>query len=376
MRVLGEDAGRALRGETIRRIVVIKPSALGDVVQSLPLARVLQTAWPGAEVHWVINREFESLLVGHPRLAGTIPFQRRGGIGSYLRLLSDLRARRFDLVLDLQGLLRTGVMTRATGAAVRLGLQTAREGSHLACTGLIPGTERAVPAHARYWHVAEWLGLGAEPRGLELAISAQEDDWARGLLRDLPRPVVAVHAGAAWVTKRWPPAQFAQALTGLAGTALLVGSGGELPLAQGVAAGLEGTGTRVLNLAGQTSLKQLAALLSRVDGVLSNDSGPMHLAAGLGTPVVGLFTCTSPVQSGPVPLGRVPGRSQPVGLDDLAGVGRQHALVATSVACAASYRKECPYAGERRHACFGALEVARVREALTRVLAGGVPGER
>ena len=133
---------------------------------------------------------------------------------------------------------------------------------------------------------------------------------------------------------------------------------------------------RVINLAGQTSLKQLAALLSRVDGVLSNDSGPMHLAAGLGTPVVGLFTCTSPVQSGPVPLGGVPLRSPTSGVGHpVAGI-QEHALVATSVACAASYRKECPYVGERRHACFAALEVARVREALTRVLAGGVPGER
>ena len=376
MRVLSDEAGRALRGKAIGRIVVIKPSALGDVVQSLPLARVLQTAWPGAEVHWVINREFESLLAGHPRLAGTIPFQRRGGFTLYLRLLADLRARRFDLVLDLQGLLRTGVMTRATGAPLRLGLQTAREGSHLACTGLIPGTARTVPAHARYWQVAAWLGLGEVPRALELELSPQDQDWARDLLRDLPRPVVAVHAGAAWVTKRWPPAQFAQALSGIAGTAILVGAGGELPLAQGVAGGLAGTGTRVLNLAGQTSLKQLAALLGGVDAVLSNDSGPMHLAAGLGTPVVGLFTCTSPVQSGPVPLGEVPfgqvplgqapARSSSTGTEDLA-----HALVATTVECAASYRKECPFTGERRHACFGALEVARVREALQRVVSRG-----
>ena len=139
-----------------------------------------------------------------------------------------------------------------------------------------------------------------------------------------------------------------------------------MPLAQGVAAGLEGTGTRVLNLAGQTSLKQLAALLGGVDAVLSNDSGPMHLAAGLGTPVVGLFTCTSPVQSGPVPLGLVPARSSRVRPGDLA-----HGLVATTVECAASYRKECPFTGERRHACFAALEVARVREALGRVVSRG-----
>ncbi|MFN9201280.1 MAG: glycosyltransferase family 9 protein [Planctomycetaceae bacterium] len=371
MPVLSEAAGLALRQQAIRRIVVIKPSALGDVVQSLPLARVLQTAWPGATVHWVINREFESLLSAQPRLAGTIPFQRRGGFTRYLRLLSDLRSHRFDLVLDLQGLLRTGVMTRVTGARLRLGLQTAREGSHLACTGLVPGTERAVPAHARYWRVAEWLGLGDVPRDLELALSSQEHDWAQQQLQGLPRPVVAVHAGAAWVTKRWPPAQFAQALRGIAGTAILVGSGGELPLAQGVADGLAGTGTRVLNLAGQTSLKQLAALLGGVDAVLSNDSGPMHLAAGLGTPVVGLFTCTSPVQSGPVPLGPVPLGPVPAQTPSATGGDLAHALVATTVECAASYRKECPFTGERRHACFAALEVARVREALGRVVSRG-----
>ena len=99
---------------------------------------------------------------------------------------------------------------------------------------------------------------------------------------------------------------------------------------------------------------------------MSNDSGPMHLAAGLGTPVVGLFTCTSPVQSGPVPLGLVPARSSRVRPGDLA-----HGLVATTVECAASYRKECPFSGEGRHACFAALEVARVREALGRVVSGG-----
>ena len=355
MPVLNAAMAERLRGESIGRIAVIKPSALGDVVQSLPLARVFQTAWPGSEIHWVINREFESLLSGHPCLAGTIPFQRRGGFTRYLRLLSDLRSRKFDLVFDLQGLLRTGVMTRATGARYRLGLQTAREGSHLACTGLIPATERSVPAHARYWRVAEWLGLGHVSRDLELALSDQDRDWAEDVLHGLPQPVVAVHAGAAWVTKRWPPAQFAQALEGLAGTAILVGSGGERPLAEEVAAGLQNSRTRVVNLAGQTSLKQLAALLGRVRAVLSNDSGPMHLAAGLGTPVVGLFTCTSPVQSGPV--------------------GTGHELVATTVDCAASYRKVCPHPGERQQACFPALEAVRVRRALGEVLSRGDRGQ-
>ena len=166
--------------------------------------------------------------------------------------------------------------------------------------------------------------------------------------------MLAIHAGARWPTKRWPAERFAavaaKAARRFGTTTVLVGSPDEQPLCEQLRQVIQGLApaAAVLNLAGRSTLKQLAALLRSADVVLSNDSGPMHLAAGLGTPVVGLFTCTSPVRSGPP--------------------GDQHALVATSLSCAASYRKRCPYRGRKHLACLEELTTERVWQALAGVL--------
>lgn len=331
-----------------RRIAVIKPSALGDVVQALPLARVLRQAYPKALISWVVNREFADLLSDHPCLAETIPFDRRGGFRKFLTLLTTLRQRQFDLVFDLQGLLRTGLMALATRAPMRIGLETAREGAHLFCTGVIPHTGRDVPAYRRYGRIAELLGISSPSTATEIAITATERGWVYEHLRGLPRPIVAVHAGAGWVTKRWPAPNFAAAVRDLARSVVVVGTRAEQPLAETVLTELRRSSLPTLSLAGRTSLRQLAALLETVDVVVSNDSGPMHLAAAMGTPVVGIFTCTSPRISGPG--------------------GPQHELVATSASCAASYCKRCPNRGVAHLSCFEALPVERVRTALARIL--------
>src|SRR5262249_1835297 len=143
-----------------QRICLIKPSALGDVVQTLPLLPVLRARFPDAQISWVINRELRDLVDGHSAVAETIPFDRRGGWRAWMELLGTLRGRKFDMTIDLQGLLRTALMTAATRAPVRVGLQTARELSGLTINCLIPATTKDVPAHARYWRLAEALNLG------------------------------------------------------------------------------------------------------------------------------------------------------------------------------------------------------------------------
>src|SRR5262249_43008864 len=127
-----------------RRIALIKPSALGDVVHALPALTALRRRFPHAHITWVVNRSFEPLLRGHPDLDATLAFDRgagRGGFwaafGSWGRFLSRLRRGRFDLALDLQGLLRSGVMTRATGAPRRVGLSGAREGAAWLYTDIV-----------------------------------------------------------------------------------------------------------------------------------------------------------------------------------------------------------------------------------------------
>ncbi len=339
---------------TVRRIAVIKPSALGDVVQSLPVLPALRARFPEALITWVINHELSQLVEGHPCVNDVLTFHRRGTAKQFLRLLRGLREREFDLVFDLQGLMRSGVMAAATRAPLRVGLETSREGSGWTCHLTLPGTDRTVPAFRRYWRIAEELGHGDSSPLTIVTTSDTDDRWATEQLATCPGPVIAIHPGARWITKRWPVEKFAvvtgKVLRQFGGSAIILGSSSEAPVARELEELLKAFAPRntIRNLTGQTSIKQLAALLSRVDTVLTNDSGPMHLAAGLGTPVVGLFTCTSPLISGPL--------------------GDQHELVATQVSCAASYKKICPHAGCGHLCCLDELGPDRVFQALARLL--------
>ena len=337
-----------------RRICVIKPSAFGDVVQALPLLPVLKERFRGAWVSWVINRELSDLVSGHPQLDEMIPFDRRGSLRSWRSLLRKLRRREFDLVFDLQGLLRTALMTTATRAALRIGLETAREGSQLACHLSLSDTGRLVPAHARYWRVAEAIGAGELKRRTLVQVASRDREWTDSQLAVLRTPLLAIHPGARWLTKRWPVEKFAvvacKAMRLFGFSAVIVGG----PAEESTGAELEDMLRRfipsrpVLNLTGQTSIKQLSCVLSAADVLLTSDSGPMHLASGVGTPVLGVFTCTSPERSGPP--------------------GDQHELISTELECAASYQKRCPHRGSQHMACMAELTTERACQAMARLV--------
>lgn len=339
-----------------KRICVIKPSALGDVVQTLPVLPVLHERFPEAQISWIIRDNFANLLEGHPDIQHIIPFSRKSSARYWWNFLKDLKQRQFDLVLDLQGLLRTGIMTAATRAPWRIGIEAAREGSHLAYNLTIPDTGKLVPAHLKYWRVADALGFGETQRQTQISLSKEDLNWAKSKLQrhNQSTPILAVHAGAQWITKRWPPEKFAavsaKAIRHFRCNVILVGTADERPLTNHIQQLLHKfvpTG-RVINLAGETTLKQLSAVLMESDFLLTNDSGPMHLAAGLGTPVTGIFTCTSSLRSGPP--------------------GNQHELVSTNVACGASYQKRCPKRGPHNLCCMEELEVGRVWQALARLI--------
>jgi ADP-heptose:LPS heptosyltransferase len=273
-----------LRHQTPKRICIIKPSALGDVVQALPLLPVLKARFPAATISWVINRELRDLVDGHPQVDEVIAFERRGQWREWLRLLSHLRSQRFDLVFDFQGLARSALMTLATGARWRVGLQTAREGASLVTNSVIPDTGWNVPAHARLWRLAEVLDLADLPRQAQVPATELDRVWAAELLQKLPRPVIAVHAGAGWVTKRWPLEKFAELLNRCSETwnssTILLGGPGERREVDQLQL-LLGNHSEAVNLAGKTTIRQLAHLLTQVDLTISNESGPMHMSAEL-----------------------------------------------------------------------------------------------
>lgn len=348
------DLTQRLNQLTTSRIGIIEPTSLGGVVRTLPLFPALNERFPGAELVAIATSDNAELLEGHRRIARVISYRRREFFAQWRPLLKVIQATDFDLVIDLKGLLRTGLMSLATGAPVRLGLETAREGSALACTHLVRDSGPLVPDYLRYWRVAEMLGVGDLRQVSEVPIDDRAANWAADQAASVRRPLLSVHPGASWQTKRWPVEKFAvvackamrQHKCGVA----ILGADADIPAAEHFASLMKKfvPSKTVLNLAGKTSLKRLAAFLRESDCLLTNDSGPMHLAASLGTPVTGLFTCTSPVISGPP--------------------GATNELISTCVDCRARYRKRCPMRGARHLACMDELSIERVTSAVSAVL--------
>jgi heptosyltransferase-1 len=330
-----------------RRIAIIKPSALGDIVHALPVLTALRDRFPAAHLTWVVNRGYEPLLRGHADLDATLPFD-RGGIRAVLpvlRFARRLRAGRFDLVIDLQCLFRTGLMAAATGAGRRVGLSTAREGARHFYTDVIPD-EWESHAVDRYWRIATALGAGDGPKRFRIPLDSAAVSWAGEQLANRPRPWLVVGVGARWLTKRWPPEHFAALVTTaqrrFGGTAVFIGTPDEAPLSRLT---IDRLPAPTVDLSGRTTLPQLAAILAAADVVLANDTGPLHLAAALGRPVVAPYTCTDPRRHGPYTA--------------MAGA------VATTVACRASYVRRCDHLS-----CMADLTPERLRgplfEALSR----------
>ncbi len=311
------------------RICLIKPSALGDVIQTLPVLTALRTRFPNAHIAWVINRSYADLLASHPHLNEVIPFERGRGkpwsravCRSFAELCESLRQRQFDLVCDLQGLLRSGLLARATMAPRRIGLGDAREAARFFFTDVVDVPEDNMSAVDRYWLLVEALGIGSAAKQFVISVEPAIQAWAEGLTAGWSGLRIAIHAGARWMTKRWPIENFVEIAQRLQREFdvrfVLIGGGDEMAGAHKLESALPG---RCFNLVGQTSLKQLAAILARVNLLITNDSGPMHLAAAVGTSVAALFTCTSPVRARPY--------------------GSGHVILATNIWCAASYLKKC-----------------------------------
>jgi ADP-heptose:LPS heptosyltransferase len=288
-------------------------------------------------------------LHGHPDLDAILPFDRgaRGGVtaavGSVLRFARHLRAGRFDLVLDLQCLFRTGLMAAATGADRRVGLSTAREGAAHFYTDVVPD-EWQSHAVDRYWRMATALGAGAGPKQFRVPLDPEAVTWAGEQLAGRPRPRLVVGVGARWLTKRWPPEHFATLVKAaqrrFGGTAVFIGTPDEAPLSAATIDRLTGP---ALDLSGRTTLPQLAAVLAAADVVLANDTGPLHLAAALGRPVVAPYTCTDVRRHGPY--------------TSMAGA------VSTTVECRASYVRSCDHLS-----CMSELTPDRLRGPLFEAL--------
>jgi lipopolysaccharide heptosyltransferase I len=303
------------------RIAVIKLSALGDVTHALPVAAALRERFPEARLTWVAERRETALLRGHPALDDVIAVdtrrwrQTRGAaawratareIGDVLRCL---RRPRVDVALDLQGLIKSGLVTAATGARVRIGFaaRCCREPLNAVFTNrrLAPAPEHIVdqqlallaPLGILDARAAFWL-----PADAESAARAEAFLVSTGLASK--DRLIVLNPGAGRSAKKWPVAHFAALATRLLGEAsahvLVVWGPGERSDAEAILAGVRGQDAV---LAPPTDLRTLLALLRRASVVVAGDTGPLHLAAALGTPCVGLYGPTSAIRNGPYGAG-------------------------------------------------------------------------
>jgi heptosyltransferase-1 len=322
-----------------QRILIIKPSAIGDVVHALPILNLLRKRWPAAHISWLVATTCAGLLDGHPMLDEIIRFDRRS-FGTAWRdpsaakglfgFASDLRRKNFDLVIDLQGLFRSGWMAWKTRAPVRVGFANAREFAPLFYTHRVAIETQEQHAIDRYLRVAAALGCESSPVEFPLATSEQDrrrvSEWlAHG------EHFAVLLPGTNWPTKRWPVERFAAmapALRDRFGLKTVVAGGpDDVEIASKIPADV--------NLAGQTSLGELTALLERADLVIANDSGPMHIAAALGRPLVTVFGPTNPVRTGPY--------------------GRGDCVVQLNLPCSPCYSRTCSH-----QSCLRWLEIEPV----------------
>jgi heptosyltransferase-1 len=346
------DTFASLRDLRPGRVCLIKPSSLGDVVHALPVLSALKRHWPEAKIAWVINRGLRGLVDGHPDLDLVIPFDRARmtpgprGLVRMATFLNDLRKERFDLTIDLQGLFRSGMMAWATGARHRIGLAEAREGATAFYTHGIPTGGTKVHAVDRLLRVADVLGADVGSPTFHLPISPEDRRWAKATLDSLDGPRLVINVGARWLTKRWPPAKFAEvarrAVAERGASLIAVGAPEDRPLVDELRKAL--APLPCLDLCGSTNLTQLAAIAAEADVFLSNDTGPLHLAAATGSKVVGVYTCTNPKRTGPY--------------------GPNAVTAQSCVWCAPSYVKNCD-----RLDCMTELTPDRVWPALAYQLA-------
>jgi lipopolysaccharide heptosyltransferase I len=305
---------------TPRAIAVVKLSALGDIVHATPVVEALADAFPAARVTWIVERGAAALLQDHPRLADVVTIDTRAwrrartpsaalAVGRTLRALRRrLRDARFDVAVDLQGLVKSGVVTAATGAPLRIGFAAGYRRERL--NGLFTNRHVTPPSAARHvvdQYLALLEPLGVAPRQVvfrlpvhQAAESRVDELFTEAGLKPHGHLVV-LNPGAGKAAKRWPVERFADLAARLVREAnarvLVLWGPGEQTAASAIATAPGAV------LAPPTDLPTLIAVIRRASVVVAADTGPLHVAAAVGVPCVGLYGPTSAERNGPYGAG-------------------------------------------------------------------------
>ncbi len=349
-------------------ILIVKTSAIGDVTHTLPALNCLRQKYPEARITWLVEESAADLVKGHKALDRVLISKRkkwfkelRSGkrlpaLKKIINFVKELREVKFDLVIDFQGLLKSGVLVGLARGGRKVGF--GRGMQHAECSYIflnerLPAVDMDV--HALDRELLLLKGIGVECGEINFAVPVSGDDRKQagellgGEVKERNRPLVAVNPQTKWPTKLWDNKKFALVADRLAGQGCLVFFTGA-PEDRKVIAEIQADMTeKSLNLAGKSSLKILAALYETADLVISTDTGPMHIAAAVKTPVVALFGPTAPWRTGPY--------------------GDIHQVLRTGAACSPCFKKECPLGNRaEQKKCMNDITVEQVNAAVARIM--------
>jgi len=296
----------------LENILIIKPSSLGDIVLALPALSALRKSYPGAKISWLVRNEFAPLLRNHPDLTETIFFDRKflgkawynpKAFRSLLSLIGRLRRGNFDVVIDLQGLFRTASLGWLSGCKRRFGMSNAREFAHIFYTHKVTQNQDCIHLVDYYLKIIKAAGVS----DIDVQFILPEDFAAA----DSVGKLLAKHnislnnyavfvPGSAHSDKCWPTERFATLADKIAqkfGLSIIaVGTASENNSIEEIKNKADAP---ISNFAGATNLPELVALLRAARLVVSNDTGPGHIAAALGTPLVMMFSWSNPARIAP-----------------------------------------------------------------------------
>lgn len=329
-----------------KKILLVLHGSIGDVTRALPLAGLLRRGFPHATLAWSVEPAAAPLLEGNPFINEIIVFDHRHWWKTFAPFLATIHANKFDLILDLQRHLKSGIISWASGAPVRLGFHRAdsKEGNWFFNNRYIEAYGDEIPKLDHYLKFVEYLGISAAPLGWSFNLSAAERAGAAKYLDRVKGGYAGLFVGSRWQSKQWFPKQIADCAKSLqrdfALNVVLLGGSEDRELARRTMAG-EG---RIIDLVGRTSLREAIAIIEGAKVAVGPDTGLMHIAAALGTPVISLWGATEPRRTGPY------------GFGDLAIRGE--------APCSPCYRKTCPIG----RVCMQSISTAMIAKKLAIVL--------
>lgn len=345
-------------------ILIVKTSAIGDVIHTLPALHSLRRHYPQAYITWVVEEAAADIIAGHPELDRVLVSKRKRWLQALkngpnrlqawreLRaFIRELRDTRYDLLIDFQGLLKSGMLVALSRAKRKVGFGRGME--HAECSYIflnekVPAVDMNIHAVDRGLMLLAAIGVKTEEVVFNLPLSDEHFQQIESLLRSKgiaePSQVIPINPVATWPTKLWDNAGFAHVADWLIGQGrqvVFTGGKGDRKIIDDIIGRMRHPAASV---AGETTLKTLAALYRMAPLVVSTDTGPMHLAAAMGTPVVAVFGSTAPWRTGPY--------------------GKRHHVVRLDLPCSPCLKRECDH-----RSCMNDLAPDLVIDAIKRLLA-------